>query len=166
MSDPDYGARADLLTPVLHEDNPPEPMYSARAEFFTAFFGGPFAILILSALNSRILGRLDKDKWRYVLGAVASFGVVTGAAYIAVMDTPPEWYADIAIDDERRAVRLMSRVFAMGLWFLLWFPYRRYHKTTEMVGTGVRSPWKAALGSGGVGLGLIFLITFVVSRIA
>lgn len=61
MSEPATLSREDLLQPTLGTAKPPEAIYSARALFFTAFFGGPFAIIFLSALNARLLGHLNTD---------------------------------------------------------------------------------------------------------
>jgi hypothetical protein len=158
MSEHDRGGHPDLLSPVLGEQGPPEPMFSARAEFLTAFCGGPFAILLLSGMNASFLGRLKPDLWRYVLGAAASVFVVSFLAWLRVADPPPEWYADVAGDHARQAVRWISRVFALLLWFLLWLPYRRYHKAAEVMGLGNRNPWGAAVVSVVFGMFILFLI--------
>lgn len=163
MSDQDYQPRADLLAPILDDERPPEPLYSARAEFFTAFFGGPFAILILSSLNARILGRLNKDMWRYVLGAIIALCAVVGVTWLGMTDAPPQWYAEFVGDQGSRATRWISRGFALILWAALWWPYRRYHKAAELMGIGPRSPWAAAIASGVIGLGLGFVIIYLVT---
>lgn len=135
---------ADLLTPVLQAERPPEPVYSVRAQFFTAFFGGPFAILALSALNANLLGRLRADLWRYGLAAIVSFAVVAGLAYAVVADPRPVWVADTFGDQASRAVRWGGRAYALILWYLLYLPYRRHHRAAETMCVEPRNPWKAA----------------------
>ncbi|UCH74669.1 MAG: hypothetical protein JSU82_02085 [Rhodospirillales bacterium] len=158
MSEDNHVGRADLLSPVLGETGPPEPLFSTRAEFLTAFFGGPFAILLLSGMNANFLGRLKPDLWRYVLGTAASVFVVSFLAWLRAADPPPAWYIDVAGDQARQAVRWISRLFALVLWFLLWLPYRRYHKAAEVMGLGNRNPWKAAIASVVFGMFVLFLI--------
>jgi hypothetical protein len=52
----------DLLTPTLsaaHEQAP--AIYSLTALVLTAFFGGPFAVIALTAMNSQRLDRVGHD---------------------------------------------------------------------------------------------------------
>lgn len=160
------GDRAALLTPVLDGETARGPIYSARAEFFTAFFGGPFAILGLSGMNASLLGRLRADFWRYGLAGLASLALVVWMAWLAVADPQPRWLTDTLGAETQRGLRWSARVLGLLVWFVLWFPYRRYHKTAELMGIEPRKPWVAAITCVVGATALQFLIIFAAGAIA
>lgn len=135
---------ATLLSPTLEDANPPEPIYSVRAQFFTAFFGGPFAIIGLTALNAGLLGRLKAESWRYGVAAVVSLAVVAGLANAMVAEPPPPWITDLFGEQSSKVFRWGSRAYALALWYVLYLQHRPFHKAAETMGLAPRTPWKAA----------------------
>ena len=141
VSEPNHNYRDELLTPVLESEPMPVPAYSTRALFFTAFFGGAFAIILFSGLNAHHMGRLQKDAWRYALALVLSIGAVGWLVVTSVTQSQPAWLADVFGGDSSRALRWGGRLFGLLVWLALWLPYRRYHKAAEIMGAEPRSPW-------------------------
>lgn len=138
--------RADLLSPVFEEGQSTTPLYSVRAEFLTAFFGGPFAIILFSALNANRMGRLKRDAWRYVLVFIATVAFVFWMLALNATDTPPVWARELFGDEFRRLIRWVIRGFSLVVWGMLWLPYRRYHRTAEVMGIAPSNPWLSAIG--------------------
>lgn len=137
--------RDDLLTPVLDTEPLPVPAYSTRAQFFTAFFGGPFAIILFSGLNAYHMGRLNKDAWRYALITILSVTVVVLVVSVSVSPAPPAWLTESLGGDGSRVLRWGSRLLGLLVWLALWAPYRRYHKAAEIMGAAPRNPWLPAI---------------------
>jgi hypothetical protein len=145
LTEPNHNYRDDLLTPVLESEPMPVPAYSTRAQFFTAFFGDAFAIILLAGLNAHHMGRLKKDSWRYGLALVLSIGAVGWLVTSSMAPSQPAWLTDIFGGDSTRALRWGGRLFGLLVWLALWLPYRRYHKAAEIMGAEPRSPWIPAL---------------------
>lgn len=141
-----------LLTPVLESERMPVPAYSAGAHFFTAFFGGPFAIILFSALNAAHMGRSQKDAWRYVLAMIVSIGVISWIILGTQSGSGPAWLVGLFDYDTSRAVRIGGRAFGLMVWGVLWFPYRRYYKAAEMMGVEMKTPWIPAVSCIAAGL--------------
>lgn len=139
-------SREGLLSPVFKEGQSTGPLYSVRAEFLTAFFGGPFAIILFSALNANSMGRLKRDAWRYVLVLIATVAFVFWMLALNATDTPPVWAREIFGDELRRLIRWVIRGFSLVVWGMLWLPYRRYHRTAEVMGIAPSNPWLPAIG--------------------
>jgi len=104
-----------------------------------AFLGGPFAILLFSALNSRRLGRLGRDAWAYVLAATITSGLVLWLAGHAAAQTTPEALAYLG--EGRRGVRAAARLFAIVLFGAFYLLHRRYHRAARLRGEDAPSPW-------------------------
>lgn len=161
MSEDNLQSRADLLSPVLSAEKPPAAIYSTRAEFFTAFIGGAFAILLFSALNATHLDRLRADLWRYILAAIISVAVIVGVVYLRTADPAPAWVPAALTGEARGAIRWAGRGYALLVWLAFWLPYRRYHKTAEMMGIAPRNPWKAAIACIVAGIAIQFAVAFI-----
>jgi hypothetical protein len=142
--DPEY--REYLLTPVLESEQMPVPAYSTGAHFFTAFFGGPFAIILFSALNASHMGRLQRDAWRYVLAMILSLVAIGWVISVSQSGSAPPWMVELFDSDTSRAVRWGGRAFGLVVWLALWLPYRRYHKAAEIMGVEMQKPWGPAIG--------------------
>ncbi len=67
----------DLLTPTLSPDAGQAPaIYSLTASALTAFFGGPFAVIALTAINSWRLDHVRRDIPILSLLVTATIGVL------------------------------------------------------------------------------------------
>jgi hypothetical protein len=137
-------------------------IYSLRACFFVAFLGGPLAILLFSALNSRRLGRLARDAWVYALGGLVTVAFLVALAPVAVEGTPPEWLGWIG-GDGKRGLRNASRLLALLLFGGLYLLHRPFHRAARLRGLDAPSPWvpgiAATLAGGAVTVGLVALLT-------
>jgi hypothetical protein len=129
----------DLLRPTLGSDQAAQPVYSPRASFIVAFFGGPVAAVLFSALNSLRLRRLPHDLPVYAAALVVFvaavgwlLGTASGAALLGWMG---------AGEAERRGLRLTQRVFALALWGVFHARHRAFHRNAELMGVEAPSPW-------------------------
>lgn len=143
MNESDPGAVDTLLQPSL-ERAPARPIYSVKATFFVAFFGGPLAVTLFSALNSKRLGRLRRDLPAYGVAVVT----VAAVAFL---------YAELALDGSlfqlgtearqefTRHYRWLSRgnaVVFCGAFYLL---HRQAHRAQALLGQDPPSPWRAGI---------------------
>lgn len=136
-------ARQDLLTPTLSEGHRPVRLYSPTALFYTSFFGGPFAAIAFSALNSRNLDRLAADARWYALAAIGAVAWFVGSVYLIQYAEiiPPDLMGDGA-----RTTRIFMRGFGLLLWGGFYFLHRSIHRANNLVGADPLSPWRAAIG--------------------
>lgn len=133
-----------LLRPSLGPTVAPmRPLYSVRAGFLVAFFGGVYATLGFSALNTRRAGRLARDAWLYALAAVAWTGVLIAAGHALGTDGLPSWLGFAGTP--QRGVRWVGRLTALALFGLVYLRHRALLKTQALVGTDAPNPWAAAL---------------------
>ena len=143
----------ELFKPSLSCDKPAVSLYSSRAGFFMAFLGGPLAITLFSALNSRRLDRLKQDMVFYAIGTVLFFVLM----YIMLSASPDGENVMKWLLEQRRNTpffRYGSKVLALVLWGGYYFMHRPYHRAMQFAGIDSPSPWKGALTS----LGLSILV--------
>jgi hypothetical protein len=134
-----------LLEPSLSDGTRATSIYSARAGFMVAFFGGGLASSIFGALNSRRLGRLGEDAWLYALGMLFFAGAAVAAGYAVAAGVD---FATLGEDARRQgsALRILSRALGLGFFGLVFLRHRRFYKATELAGEDAPSPWLPGLG--------------------
>lgn len=139
-------AVADLLKPSLQATSPAIAIYSIRASFFVAFLGGPLAIVLFTALNSRLLNRLGRDAVWLAIGGIVALGAVVVS--ILLLDSaravPDGWLT-------AQNVRIASRGLAFllcGGYFLL---HRTQHRSMQFLGIEPREPWVAGIACTALG---------------
>ncbi len=132
-----------LLQPTLKGRGQTPAPYSVRANFLVAFFGGVYATLLFSWLNSRRLGRAREDGWFYALIAVLWTGAVMSIAYLVALDRLPSWLAQS--DRPARDIRYFGRVVALIVFGVIYLRLRRFFKAAQIAGVESPSPWKPAL---------------------
>jgi hypothetical protein len=141
----------ELLRPTLGTGAAARPLYSPRASFFVAFFGGPVAAILFAALNSFRLRRLPRDLPIYGVGlavfvatVVWLLGTESGAALL-------DWIR--AGEAERRGLRLSQRMLALAFWGAFHLRHRAFQRNAELMGVAAPSPWVAGVAcvlAGGV----------------
>jgi hypothetical protein len=131
--------RDDLLRPTLSPDTGASPaIYSANALFITAFFGGPFALIAMAALNSQRLGRVRQDAAYLLLGALLT------VAFVVIVYRPGAGWSvgDLSpAGTERLLWRAFSLVLAAGAYLV----HRRSYRNMALIGIESPSPWKAGV---------------------
>ena len=144
MSQRDSGDLDALLEPSLEQDQAARPIYSVKAMFFVAFFGGPLGVTFFSALNSKRLGRLRRDLPIFAAAVLA----IAAAVYL---------YAELAFEggmlalaaDRRqelvRHYRWLSRGIAILLCGAFYLLHRGAHRAQALVGDDPPSPWRAGI---------------------
>lgn len=165
MSEQHPGNRDYLLTPVLESEQMPVPAYSTGAHFFTAFFGGPFAIILFSALNAAHMGRLQKDAWRYLLATIVSFAAIMWVVSASLSISPPAWMLSLFDGETSRAIRWGGRAFGLVVWLALWLPYRRYYKAAEIMGVEPKNPWGPAIACVAAAIAVQFVVVSAMSAL-
>ncbi len=149
----------DLLKPSLTKTSAP-PLYSTRANFFVAFFGGPLAITLFSALNARRLRRLGQDLPFYLLGLALYLGLF---AWLALnYPTGPD-LLEGALEARRNPfIRYGGRFLGLVLWGGYYLRHRPFHKASDLLGLDSPNPWGPALACFGLALAVeIPLITLL-----
>ena len=131
---------AELLQPSLGAKSA-TAIYSVRASFFVAFFGGPFAIIFFSMINARRLGRLKDDAWVYALAALVTIATLALGVYLVGIGAFPE----IGDNDARRWVRYGHRVVALLIFGALYLRHRPFYRAAEML-VDAPSPWLVGIG--------------------
>ncbi len=153
----------DLLRPSLSSDKPTVSLFSTRAGFFMAFFGGPIAVTFFSALNSRKLERLKDDMLFYAIGVILFVVLV-----FTMLNATPDGESIINwLQEQRRnnpLFRYGSKVLALVLWGGYYYLHRPYHRAMQFAGIDSPSPWKAAFTC--LGLSLIVEIPLILGLLA
>ncbi len=136
-----------LLQPSLQQGVGAVSIYSVRAGFMVAFFGGFFAAVLFGALNSQRLGRLRTDAWLYALGTLA-FGAYTIALghAIASEGATAEWLAE-----NSRGLRIANRAASLAFFGIIFLVHRRFYKAAELAGENSLSPWLPGIAACVVG---------------
>ncbi len=144
MSQRAPGELETLLEPSLEGEGAARPIYSVKATFFVAFLGGPLAVTLFSALNSKRLGRLRRDLPIYALGVAA----VAATVYLYARYAFDGGMLELAADDRRELVRRyrwLSRGMAIALCGLYYLPHRGAHRAQQLLGEDPPSPWRAGI---------------------
>ncbi|MBZ0113357.1 MAG: hypothetical protein K8J08_12920 [Thermoanaerobaculia bacterium] len=147
-----------LLQPSLKEGQRLVPLYSIRAGFFTAFFGGVFATLILNGLNSWRLGRFGRDVWFYLGAGVLWTAVLLWFSNTLFQGSQAPWIVN------PRVLRNAGRVLALIILGRTYLSQRDAYKVQDFVGDDPPNPWPAALGAIAISIGLTGLIVALATR--
>jgi hypothetical protein len=144
-----------LLQPTLSSSSATRPIYSVRASFFTAFFGGVYAIVILSWLNSHRLRRLPSDIWIYLVIAIGwSLMLVWFGSTIASGEAP-QWL--LAFGNAQRTARYAGRFLALVVFCVVYLLHRRFHQAQATVGSDPPNPWPVGIGAAAASIVLTFV---------
>ena len=111
----------DLLKPTLSSEDSGRALYSSRALFFTAFFGGPMAIVLLSAL------------------AIFLFHVIV---------VPEGTYGLKWLAEYRRTTPVFKygpRVMGLIFWSIAFAIHRKYYKAMALMEVTPLNPWGSAI---------------------
>jgi hypothetical protein len=131
--------RDDLLRPSLQaSDAGQKAIYSTTAGYLTAFFGGPFAAIGMSALNAWRLGRLRADALAMVAALALTFTVF---AFLL----RPDAFGQPDLEITTRSIRLATRVLGLALFGAFWLLHKRYYRGMQLLGLPPPNPWPAAI---------------------
>ncbi|HEX8612624.1 MAG TPA: hypothetical protein VF800_15160 [Telluria sp.] len=127
--------RESLLTPSLSPSAAPAAnLYSVQSGFLVAFFGGPFAIILYSALNSWKLKR--------PLEALAYLGALAlSAAFLIAVTTGNLSLAWLARLIGNSAGEVAWRALSMTLFCLFYLMHSKQHRSAALFGAKTPSPW-------------------------
>ena len=136
----------DLLQPSLgRDDSPATAIYSLRAGFLTAFFGGPLAAAVVALVNAHRLNRLRADWPIGLLGIALTFGLAWwqvragGDAWLnALMGPSATLYA--------------VRIAGLALFGAVYAMHRTYYRGMSVL--GIKPPNGLALGAVAVVAGI------------
>lgn len=152
-------SREELLRPTLGDTRVAQAPYSLTALFLTAFFGGPMAILLLTAANSYRLQRLARDLPAILL-ALAAYGAFLFVAYGTTWGAT--FQADVKSALGERGMSLVSRGIALLLFGLSYLLHRREQRSTDFSGLDRPNGWVGGIAAIVVGIALqIGLLTVV-----
>lgn len=143
-----------LLQPTLGGQRSAAALYSVRASFMVAFFGGVYASLLFSFLNSRRLGRTREDGWLYALIAGLWTAFLAWGGYALALDQLPDWLAPTG--QHARDFRYIARACALLVFGGIYLRLRRFFRAADLAGMEAPSPWKPGLLVSAVAFGLNF----------
>ena len=150
----------DLLKPELTENGSGRSLYSARAMFFTAFLGGPIALVLLSALNSRLLNRLKSDLILYLLAGFLFFAFLYYVIVVPENVQGFKWLGEFR--RENPVFKFGPRVIALIFWSISYAMHREFHKAMATMGLKPMKPWVPGIicvfVGGIIQLGFVFTI--------
>jgi len=92
----------------------------------TAFFGGPFAVIALTGINSHRLGRDNRDAAWLFLAVVVTLGV------LALVYRSDHLFTAIALEPVPQ--NILIRAFALLLFGGSYLLHRRYYRSMALVG--------------------------------
>ena len=129
----------DLLQLSLRRDERIRPVYSVRAGFLVAFFGGLVAAVGFSALNTVRAQRVAREA--PLLGVLACAGVAYSiwAGYAAQTHTLPTFLTELG--GEGQGVRLLGRAVALAGFGVIYLLQRDLHAAQELRGQDSPSAW-------------------------
>lgn len=139
-------SRDELLQPSIGETAVAKAPYTTLTAFLTAFIGGPFAIIALTALNSFRVLRLKRDLI-FLIPALALSLVLAPALGLAGGLLP---------------LRLFALVL-FGFGFLL---HKREHRTADLMGIKRPNGWIGGLACIITGNAIFFAYVFLISSLA
>lgn len=139
-------SRDELLQPSIHETVVAKAPYSNSTAFLTAFIGGPFAIIGLTALNSLRTLRLKRDLV-FLIAALALTLILASALGLA-------------------GGLLPLRLFALALFGLGNRLQRREHRTADLMGMERPNGWIGGFACIIAGNALFFAYLFLMSSLA
>jgi hypothetical protein len=149
----------DLLKPSLQATGPAIAIYSIRASFFVAFFGGPLGIVLFTALNARRLDRLRKDgPWLMIGGAIAIGAML---AQIFLLDTAREGGSGLVTSQN---LRIANRALALLLCGAFYLMHRAQYRSMQFLGLESPDPWVPGFVCALLGVG-ISTITSIIFRL-
>jgi hypothetical protein len=135
----------DLLKPELAEAGPNRSLYSPTALFLTAFWGGPLAVMALSALNSKRMVRLKKDAPCYIV-----FPAVLFTFYYFAITVPDGVHGLSWLDEYRRSHPFYKhgpKALALIFWAVSHALHKKQHKAMQLLNIKPKSPWLAAVAA-------------------
>lgn len=134
-----------LLRPSIPGASAPLGIYSVRAGFFVAFFGGVYGTLIFSHLNSSRLGRARRDLPLY-LGAGLVWSVVLVAIARAIeLEQLPSWLGEQS--ERGRNLRFLTRGVGLAMFGICYGRLKPFYKAESMAGRASPAPWRAGIGA-------------------
>jgi hypothetical protein len=151
--------RGDLLQPSLgHEGQAPRAApYSTTTGFVSSFIGGPFAALIISALNVHRCGRWRADApWLAVVVLLA----LAWSAWLPSTAFYASWHASVVGALGRSGWRYAGQVVALALYGLMYWRHRREDRAADLFSLKRPNGWLAGLLAILAGGGLSTLMHF------
>lgn len=138
--------RSMLLQPSLSAPGqvPRAAPYSATTGYISSFFGGPYAALIVVALNVHRLGRWREDATWLAFGlalALAWSLWLPGLTVFADID------AILRAALGQGAWRYAERAFSLGLFAVLHWRHRRIDRASDLFALNRPSGWVAGLAA-------------------
>jgi len=148
-------ARDRLLQPSLgRTDSLRAAPYSSAAGFVAAFFGGPFAAVLMFAMNTQRLGRWRKSGVHVALGALLAL------LWLGLLPHLPTGQAAARAANELLGAggwRYVDRLFALLLFMAGYGLHRDAQRTADLFGLPRPNGWVggALALAGGVALGAL-----------
>ena len=148
--------RESLLTPSLSPSAAPTAnLYSVQSSFVLAFFGGPFAIILYSALNSWKLRRpLDALVYLAGMALAVSYLVAVWTAYAPMVQ--------LVNVIGRSAAEALWRALALALMGVVYLLHRKQHRSAALFAGQTPSPWVPAIACAVLAYGMKEALEFYI----
>jgi len=157
--------RGDLLQPSLGQrGQPPRAApFSTTTGFVSSFFGGPFAALIISALNVHRCGRWKADApWLALVLLLA----LAWSAWLPSTSFYASWHASVVGALGRSGWRYAGQVVALALYGLMYWRHRGEDRAADLFGLKRPNGWLGGLiaTAAGFGLSMLMYVLFAAER--
>jgi hypothetical protein len=147
----------DLLTPTLSPGAGQAPsIYSLTASVLTAFFGGPFAVIALTAVNSWRLDQVRRDIPILSLLATATIGVL----FLLVRADHVPLMPFVELPDDRA---LLIKAWALAIFGMCALLHQRFQRNMSFSATPRPNPWPAGIGCVLIGIVMTRFVIDVVT---
>lgn len=148
----------ELLKPTLRSgDGQHRAIYSTTAGYVTSFFGGPFAAIAMTTLNSWRLRRLATD-------ALPLLAATTLSILIVVLIYRPQLLGLADFGLSGTLSRLLLRAYALALFGGAYLLHIRYYRNMEIMSLQSPNGWIAGAGCGVLGAALTATLVWSLGR--
>ncbi len=139
----------DLLTPSLASARDVRSLYSVRACFLVAFFGGVYGAVVMGVANSLRAQRLLRDWPLYLLAVLAWTAFLWWYTRAVFLGAPPPW-AEL-FGKPSRTLSYVGRAVGLACFGLIYLRHRVLFRAAETLGVAAPSPWKIGILAVAVG---------------
>lgn len=123
-------SRDELLRPSLGTSRIAKAPYSVRTTFLTAFFGGPFAAVAITAINSIRLQRVGRDALPLAAVLVAYWSFL---AALMLTDWGASLLASMQAFAGKQAYSYLDRLIAMAAFGFGYMLHRKEQRSTDFM---------------------------------
>jgi hypothetical protein len=149
----------ELLKPSLSSPRDVRSLYSVRASFLVAFFGGVYAAIVMGVANSLRAQRLPRDLPLYLAAFVAWTIFLLWYTRALALGELPAW--SLWFGKPAKTLSVMGRALALAFFGIVYTRQRTLFRAAEALGVDSPSPWKVGLVACALSLAATLLVSAI-----